>query len=550
MSLEFKRGDDTWKRLRKRGARDLFWFNDVVLGTGELFPFEESTHLVAMQFVSRTTGVPDIDEAPIQLCMWPRECGKSTSVTEAYAIQRACNDPDIAILIANEVADNAASFVQTIQKHFENNEMLRALYPEVIPENFNRVTWSGSQAELQRTTRRPEPTFDSVGVGGTKVGSHFDLVILDDLIAEKAYENARIGNWSIIEHANRWTDKLDAMLSKSAKPFPQLLFIGTHWYPGDTYTYIEKSFGYREQPRRYRITVTGSNGMRYSHEVMRVGDIAIFKIGGYKEGRPAFPHIWPQERMEKALMRDPEWFSCNVLNDPTTASVRTFQDEWLHYWKFVDSGNLIAYRGDEGQTTFVKVSNLYKLITVDPAFSTGEDSSRSAVVVLGVDMDTGKMLVLDALAQKADPKDVAVDIVNAADRWGVTKVWVELAGQQLSYLQWIEREAASRDQPLVVDKLKPGGRNKDLRIETLVVPFKNGDLLLHPSQNALINEEYKHYRPGAKQRDVLDALAYAVEIAPKPRAGRGMNAKQRSEKELESFRQRYQSRFGRSKVGV
>ena len=148
-------------------------------------------------------------------------------------------------------------------------------------------------------------------------------------------------------------------------------------------------------------------------------------------------------------------------------------------------------------------------------------------------------MVLESLAQRADPKDTINDILNCAHNWGVTKVFVELAGQQLAFIDWLEREAQLRNQPMAIDTLKPGGRNKDLRIEALVIPFKNGDLFVHRSQHNLISDEYRKYRPGARSRDVLDALAYAMEKAPKPLGGTmGMSAKERSRRAVSAYRQR------------
>ena len=543
--LQFVAGDHTWKKLRKRALNDLYWFNSVVLGYSDLFPLEEETHLLAHLFMDRSTGIPEIDKTPIQLIMWPRECGKSSCGTIGSAIQEACRNPNVSILIANEKEETARDFIAAIKWNFESNELLRALFPEIIPKDFNKTTWAANRATIARRRGRPESTFDCTGVGGTKVGKHFDRILCDDLVAKNAMENARSGDWSIMHQINRWVNQLQPLLSASAKPFPWIRFIGTNWWAGDSYEHIEESFSYGDSPRRFRFGTTTTNGVKVSREAYVTGDLAVLRISGIEDGKPSFPKIWPMERMEKVRQVDPEFFACNILNSPTSAEVRVFQDAWLRYWKFVDTGDTILYHLEDNQPHFVRTNQLYKVIAVDPAFSTGEEGARSAIVVLGVDMETGKMLVLETLAQRADPKDVVVDIVNAASNWGVTRVYVELAGQQLAFIQWLEREAASRGQPMSVEHLKPGGRNKGLRIESLVIPFKNNDLYVHASQTALIDDEYRKYRPGAKRQDVLDALAYAVEVAPKPRAMAGANASERSKQQLESHRSRWKARYGR-----
>jgi hypothetical protein len=545
-ALSFEQGDESWKKLRRRAKSDLFFFNSVILGYADLFPMREETHLAPHVFMDRKTGIPELDLAPFQLIMWPRECGKSSCGTIGSALQEACRNPDVSILIVNEKQETAQDFIASIKWHIESNQLLRSLFPEIIPPDFNKTTWSATRATVNRTRGRPESTFDCTGVGGTKVGKHFDRILCDDLVAKNAMENARSGDWSIMHQINRFVNQLPPLLSASAKPWPWIRFIGTNWWAGDSYEHIEESLTYGEKPRRFRFSTTTSTGRRVSREAYVAGDLAVLRIAGIEDGKPVFPEIWSMDRMDKLRQVDPEFFACNILNSPTAAEVRVFQDEWLRYWRFVDNDQLITYKKDDGGSKFVKVSELYKLITVDPAFSSGEEGARSAIVVLGVDMETSKMLVLETLAQRADPKDTVVDVVNAASRWGVSKVYIELAGQQLSFIQWVEREAATRGTPIHVEQLKPGGRNKDLRIESLVIPFKNADLFVHASQSVLIDDEYRKYRPGARKRDVLDALAYAVEVAPKPHLRDGTNAKQRSQQQLENFRQRYKKRFRRS----
>src|SRR5574341_116829 len=225
-SMELHPKTPEWHRLRERALGDLFFFASVVLGYSELFPYEADTHLLATRFIERRTGAPEIDLVPFQLILWPRETGKSSICTVARSIQRICADPNVAILIANEKALRAEAFLATIKGHFEKNDFLRALFPEVVPANLNETTWSAHRITVNRDTKRPEPTIDTIGVGGTVTGAHYDLIVCDDLISREAMENARAGVWTIMEQTNRWVHQLEPLLSASGKPFPQITFIG------------------------------------------------------------------------------------------------------------------------------------------------------------------------------------------------------------------------------------------------------------------------------------------------------------------------------------
>lgn len=540
MNLSFKPNSAKHKELCER-CKDLFWFNSVVLGFANVFPLEEETHLIIHRFMERNTGNKEIDESPIQLLMWPRETGKSTCGTVGYAIWLAVHHPDIAILIANEVEETARDFIKAIKWHFQSNELLRALFPEVIPPDFAKTEWSATRATLQRSTGRPEATFDCVGVGGTKVGKHFDVIICDDLVTLKAAENARRASKNqAFAETNRWINQLQPMLSKAAEDklgpgFPFIRFIGTRWYPGDSYEHIESAFAYGQDPKRYRLNTRLSNGRVLSRVVERSGDLCTMRLAGRENGKPTFPKIWSEDRMQKLQWQDPELFACNIMNNPADAAVRTFQDEWLCHWKWTDKDKTqLVYSLDDGTLRHVATANLIKIAVTDPAFSSNSPGSRAAITVVGSDTATGKHLVLDVSAERKDPKDNLEDFINMIQNWGIRRAFVELAGQQLAYFQWIESELRARSIPCLLETVKPGGRQKDVRIQALQVPFKNGDILVHATQSALL-DEYATWRPGAPTADVLDALAYAIEQVPK-RSRNNQSAQDRVNKQLAHYR--------------
>ncbi len=550
-NISFTIGDSEWNRLRSKAVSDLFWFNSVVLGFANHFKLLPETHLVIHKFMQRKTGHKEIDLAPVQMLQWPRETGKSTCGTIGYAIWLGCQHPNTAILIANEKEETAKDFIKSIRWHFESNALLRALFPEVIPPDFNKVEWSATRATLKRTTGRPEATFDCTGVGGTKVGKHYDVIICDDLIAKEGMENARRGSWTVVEETNRWVNQLEPMLSIAARDamgpgFPFVRFIGTRWWMGDTYEHIEHAFSLGDAPVTYRIRVKDrKTGETYDRPVTMAGDLATMKIAGIEDGTLTFPLIWPQERLDKLRFIDPELFACNIQNNPSDAAIRTFKDTWLRYWKQSKDG-VLNYKLDDGSSHHVNARDLIRVAVTDPAFSSGAGGSRAAIVVVGTDMETGKHLVLDVSAARKDPKDNLEDFLTMLQKWGVRRAYVELAGQQLAYLQWVEQQASKRGIGCQISAVKPGGRKKDERIEGLLVPFKNGDIYTHVSQSELIDDEYRHWRPGSRQADVLDALAYAMELVPKPRSTAMDNPRNRSRKQLDSyFARRGMSRIAR-----
>lgn len=519
--------------MRKRALTDLFWFSGAVLGYADLFPLQEDTHRIFCDFLERRTGVPDLDTAPIQKLEMPRGTGKTTCGTVSHAIQLACANPDVAILIANERQETADGFLAAIKSQFETNDLLRTLFPEVIPGDFKQTTWAASKATLQRTSHRPEPTFQTIGVGGTVTGTHPDIIIVDDPISKEAMENARVGAWQIMERVNRWCNALKLLLNTQAKPFPWIRFNGTRWWQNDTYEYIEEAFGYGEEPRRYRLKAKLTTGQVISREAYRVGQMAVFRAAAIENGAPVFPDIHSLEKLAQLRQDDPELFSCNMMNSPTDAAVRTFQDSWLRYYDRLDN-RLFAYRKDDGVMRYIAEDNLRKVMMVDPAFTSSGSGARAGIIVTGTDSEMSRHLVLEAVAQRSEPRDLVVDVLNIAKQHRVSVIYVELVAQQAAFLQFLEREARAKNMAVTIEPVKPGGRNKAVRIESLSAYFKSGQILVHRQQMDLLNE-YAAFRPGARYVDLLDALAYAAEKWPAGMAGGVGGAEARAKAQLDAY---------------
>lgn len=535
---EFKQGSPEWAKLRQRALTDLFWFAGTVLGYADIFPFEAETHLMLCKFLERHTGLPDLDEAPMQLVLWPRETGKSSIATIATAIQEACRNPNVAILIANEKQLLAQDFLKSIKHHFQSNDFLRALFPEVIPPDFKDTEWSQTRATLQRTAARPEPTFDTIGVGGAVTGRHFDIILCDDLISKEAVDNARTGSWTVMESANFWLTTLRPLLSVGAKPFPWIRLTGTRWYPRDVYEVAEEKFSHGESWRRYQVKVKLPSGQTIAREARRAGDIAMMSVAAVEQGRYVFPKIWPAERCQHMREENPELFAAFIMNDPSDEAVVTFKQDWIsdRRWERLDP-NVVYYTKDDGTKHYAELAEMRKILVCDPAFTLGADSDRSAIVILGLDTEYNKYLVLEAVAQKVDSSVLVRDVIDYAGRWDVDTIFIESVAQQLGFIQYVQTEARQRGVTIPIDVVKPGGRGKDLRIAGLASYFQDGKVLFHASQHDLF-EEYRKFRPGTKYyRDLLDALAYAVEKLP-IRITRAVNQQQRQLFELQLYRQR------------
>ena len=223
MSLQqitFTKGDETWKAWRRRATEDLYWFASVVCGYGEPVGMTEGMHKLMCRVVERKTGVPEIDGKKYRMVLMPRGTGKSTLVSQAYILQRICKDPNIAVLLCNEKLENAQSFLSAIKHQFEQNELFRALFPELIHPDTGKAKWNETEINVPRTTGRKEPTIRCTGVGAALASQHPDLIIVDDMLSREAAENARVGGGHLTGSINRWVAQLQPLLNHGYKPFP------------------------------------------------------------------------------------------------------------------------------------------------------------------------------------------------------------------------------------------------------------------------------------------------------------------------------------------
>lgn len=471
-------------------------------------------HGMLCRFLEGTTGVPEIDEAPIKKAEAPRGVGKSTMGTQARTIQRILQDPNIAILICNERLENAVAFLGAIKQEFQTNQLLQELFPEIIPD-FTKTTWATDKIVVNRTTARREPTVWCIGVGGTVTGMHPDVIVVDDMLSREAAENARSGNADITGRTNRWIVQLKPLLNPWFQPRPEILFIGTRWFAGDSYEYIDEAFGYGEDERQWVVRQRLKDGTEQRIVLRRRGDVATFRRSAIEEGKS----IWPEnpdyslESLAKLRLADPVLFAANYQNQPSDEITATFKDGWLRYYDWLDErtvrlGNL------EGKAPVYGLQDLDVLMLVDPggfAQTRGGDRVRGSVVVTGTTPQLDH-LILEAWSERVTYTEVIQKIIEFATRYKVRRVAVEVAAQQAAFLELLRKVVKERGLELSFEAVKPESVQKDQRILVLEPYFQRGQMYV--GRSAAFTEFREQYRtfPRGRRNDLLDALAYGPKV--------------------------------------
>lgn len=446
--------------LKEQCATNFFFFLKFVLGFNDLTP---GFHGQITRYMTRP--------GQFKLIVMPRGHLKTTICTIGYAMWRALHQPNIRILIANATATNAMHFVRSIGNTLRSNERVQWLWPEVIPQP-GQTKWTDTEIELVRTQHHPESTIESIGVGGTVVSRHYDLIIEDDLLApEDGFVTAEM-----VQKVSTWHKYATSLFVN-----PQLgeqVVVGTRWLYDDFISYLfenEKWF------------------------------LPCLYTGVYDDGmRPVWPERFTSDVLDRVLdQQGPKIFSTQYMNDPVHEDARSFDSAWFRYYTQFPPVN------DRGE------ARVFRCVTaVDPAISQRKHGDFSAIVTVATLSDRTRYIV-DARRGRWGVDELIDHVFEVYRQWKPSRIGLETVMFQKALL-WPFREAMRREETnLPIIELRPSSRvTKEGRIQALHEFFSNGSLWLNREHRELMTELQGW--PAISHDDLLDALAYAMQMLVYP----------------------------------
>lgn len=360
--------------------------------------------------------------------------------------------------------------IQAIQKHFESNEMLRFLFPELIPEDFGKTLWNTMEMRIAGATSS-EPNITVGGVGTKLTGRHFTGIIEDDLVDETICD-------SELEIRRRvdWHQYAFPLLEVPERDW--IHTIGNRWAKKDINGWIldNEPDCYVMNARAVQEDGTSLWPERFSLDVLAKLRI---KLGPYK-------------------------FSCQYQNDPKDPEAAAFASAWLRYYELEPNGDLRI----DGSGEIVKKSELWIYTVVDPAQTPGNRSDRTGIVTTGID-PKGRIFILDAVAVRKDPFAALDDIYGAYEKWRPAQLGIEAVAFSRLLINPLERMGRDRNKWLPIVPIKgantPGA--KEARINQIIgETFAGGRAFLRREMADFI-DEYSWFPDSTTTRDLLDAYA-------------------------------------------
>ena len=460
---------EQWNGLRAKCKSDLFFLSYGILGYTRLSP---NLHGHLCKWMESTAS------RQYREILLPRGHFKSTIATIADTIQTVLPDvngdaiyprnlgTNCRLLIAHETHDSAGRFLFGVAGHFLNNPMLMGLFPECVPTSkIQRI--NKHELELPRNETWPEPTIDTIGVGGKSQGRHYNKIKLDDIIGDKARDSA-----TEMQTAKDWIDNIQAFFSMFK--MDQFDLVGTRWAKNDVYAHVHQTYG--DQLAKY---------IRPVEEIIDGKRVAIF------------PEEFTIEQLA-IIRKNKKVFTAQYLNNPAEGTGK-FDKNWLRYYTWLDgwrirTGGLI---GSE-QTVYLNACDI--IVIIDPA-TTGE----SGIIVTATDR-TNKTYVIEAERKVYNPPALCEKIFQLVDRWRPRLVAIEEVIFSAVYKDYLQAEMRLRNKNFKLEMVKTRQRAKDDRVEGLANFFSAGQIYFNEGQTDLI-EEYTTF--GANDDyHLLDALAY------------------------------------------
>ena len=448
---------------------DLFYLCTVVLGRQDMnndFCFDR-----CMEVQNSPNG---------HLDLWSREHYKSTIITWAKTIQDILANPEITVGIFSHTRPIAKAFLKQIMREFEANELLQALFPDVLytnPKKESRQWSEESGIIVKRKTNPKEATVEAWGlVDGQPTSRHFSLLVYDDVVTRESVTSPEM----IAKTTEAWELSLNLGARGGAERY-----IGTRYHANDTYATMMKRGAVK--PRIYPATVDGT-----------------------LDGEPVL--LDRETLMKKRRAMGEYVFACQMLQNPLADNAQGFREEWLRYWSGKPSDGEI---GEDGQLLADHTKGMNVYIVVDPASKKKKENDYTVMCVIGLAAD-GNYYLIDGVRDRLNLTEKARTLFRLHKKHRPVAVGYEEYGMQAD-IEFMAQEMARINYHFEITAL--GGKiAKEDRIRALVPVFESKRFFI-PSSIAFkdyqgqrkdfvqdFKQEFETF-PVSEHDDLLDCMA-------------------------------------------
>lgn len=425
-----------------------------------------------------------------KLCIIPRNHLKTSIGTIAFSVRSILENPNIRILIANQIWDKSREMLSEIKQHLERSN-LKHLFGDFASNQWNL----DSITVKQRTKALKEPTISTTGVGAESTGGHYDLIILDDLVGLQTYASKEL--------RDRCFAFYRSMKNLMEPGRGRMAIFGTRWHLDDLYQQIiDKEGAYYETMIRKVV----ENGRIIFPRKFSLKFDSVLKDWTNSE-TPCHDYI----NYLRSTMPSYEFHS-QYMNDPIDEESADFKASQIRFY----------------DPHMPHPSNLYML--VDPAASLSKDADYSACVVMG-QYESRVIRVAHAWHGKLVPQSLIDKVFELVQLFGLRRIGVESFAYQKTLKHYLQEEMRKRNYFFSIDEIGRAGvrqdqqLTKEARIRRLQPYFEQGLIEIPPGCEWL-KEELLAF-PRGRHDDGIDAMASALDfVVPSTGARRAPRVKE------------------------
>lgn len=451
--------------LREEAKNRLWIFNKFILeiekGKQNLGDF----HRDLCKFIEEERRVK-------KLGLLPRGHLKTTLVTIGYSTQQIIKNPNIRILILNGTWQLAVDSLSEIKRNLTTSPNILRLYGDLTVGN---TEWSQDRITLARTDPNIKgPTVWAAGIDSNLIGSHPDIIIMDDIVTRENTETIE----QIDKVKLRYKDALDLL-----EPGGQLIIIGTRYTYNDFYSWIIEK---QSTTKNFQLMIKRAF------------------IGDLKTGQE-FQSLWPEkftreELLERLQEKGPYEFFSQYCNEPTAEENADFKRDWFQYYDPEE------YRG----------ARMNSVMAIDPAISEKKSADYTAIGVYAADQFQNHFV--KGLYRGRWKVDRIIDaIFQVYDMHHPQAIVIETIGYQKALAYMLQLEMNRRGIMLPIIEKQYHDRSKDERIRSLQPlyaaqkVYHNKALPLNPN----FEEELLQF-PRSAHDDMIDTFAMALDYLRPP----------------------------------
>jgi phage terminase large subunit-like protein len=348
----------------------------------------------------------------LQLCF--RGAGKSTTCTVTKVIHLLLKNPNLRILIASKTIANAKGFLKEIKNHFESNVLLAEIFGKYYDEKLVKKWDETEIIVLPRTSPNKESSVTCVGVEGTVVSKHYDVIISDDLVDE---DNSRTEG----QRTKNRTWYYMTLMPTLEPPDPNVEHRGEHHHLGTRYHWADL-WGHLI-----------ANELKDHHQIIPALD---------KNGRSPWPDKYPPAYFKEKRKRS----GLIIFNAQFQCDTEAMKGEIFSY---DDCQEL-----DESQFPST-TKGLRVFMGVDLAITEDEKNDKFAIVVLGINKTRTAFYVLDFYEDNIRFSEQTRQILKYRRKWDPIRIGIETNQYQLAQYQELkEKDPDIRLKKINTDKDK------------------------------------------------------------------------------------------------